>query len=660
MKYFPFHSFLLIIVVFFQFSPFVSSFSIFSFLSGQSNNHQIKQVESSQYKDAFPSESSHFSISSTENLPDFSSLLDVFYSSDPSLTSSLNAGRAALERFGLLTKDGEQNNLDEPICLTEASPIVLAPLCLSLTPVNKSRIALAMLNCHLARANLTVYDKCNEQVSDNPEALPSPSSHANYPACIIEVGLNRADFSLYTQFYLSIDEICMFLNQQINSQLTQTNLYKLLHSTDAISKSLKRSASDSLHFHHFIHQHWTELQAKVYEFKQEEEKFYKETKIQWNETKNHFHQFTQQLNDLQRLHQIVQEFSDWSQQQFQSLSIQVTTEFTLVKENFKQFHELQALFRNEQKQIQGEILGKQMEVWLEMRKLHEIQGDHHQQLINSMELQKNSSVEALQLAQSIANALVQVEQKMKAAFHQVFERLEAIWQLDISIFQELFQFTSISFYLLTFLVIYMLSQAQTTQPIRIPSFCILILFRFCELPVLSFSYKLITAGSQFTLLSIDYSSYHSCFVFFYRFLLILIQYFLFIWQYQSSQRTIEAPLTLLREQQKLLKSVIVPAIQRLENVEKFSYQPTIMKDIPYSSRHIKRQNKETVQSSAEDLKLQKNLFHYFNANASQVDQSNHHRLNSRRSRNVSKSSESDRNRSLSRSSQAIEIDAEEA
>ena len=156
------------------------------------------------------------------NLDALSSLTDDLFSlTSPLLTQALTIGQQQLSFL---------SSSSHPVCSSATSTSTLHPLCLQLTDSSKMRIAIALTNCHLARARLQFYP-CGED--EDPAA------------CTAVIGRDAVAYTTYTQFYTHTDNVCLHVLRAHAQETTLAAIASLFAATINTAKQLHSFQHDT-------------------------------------------------------------------------------------------------------------------------------------------------------------------------------------------------------------------------------------------------------------------------------------------------------------------------------------------------------------------------------------------------------------------------------
>ena len=168
-----------------------------------------------------PSPSAYSALEPTD-LDALSSLSDDLFSlTSPLLTQALTLGQQQLSSL---------SPSSHPICSSATSTSVLHPLCVHLTDSSKMRIAIALTNCHLARARLQFYPCADD---DDPAS------------CTSVIGRDAVAYTTYTQFYVHTDNVCLHVLRQHAQESTLAAITSLFSATINTAQQLHAFQRDT-------------------------------------------------------------------------------------------------------------------------------------------------------------------------------------------------------------------------------------------------------------------------------------------------------------------------------------------------------------------------------------------------------------------------------
>ena len=183
------------------------------------------------------------SSNSTNDTGHISQPAATSYSSPPTLYSALSDLSSLPDDLFALTSPlvsqadsiGAKQLLDlsdstDPLCRATTSTAALYPLCRQLTDATKTRIALQLTNCHLARSRLR-YFPCTE---DEAEA-----------DCASRLAVDPIAFSTYTAFYVHVDNICLHVSRQHVQEQTVEVIASLFAAAINTAQQLRQFRHDT-------------------------------------------------------------------------------------------------------------------------------------------------------------------------------------------------------------------------------------------------------------------------------------------------------------------------------------------------------------------------------------------------------------------------------
>jgi hypothetical protein len=110
------------------------------------------------------------------------------------------------------------------------TPYGLEAGCADLTYENRQRLALALANCHLAASGL--------------KTVPCPVT-ADVKACTMAIGSDDTAFHTFTQFYVHVDNICVYIRQDSFRQRTAQIVQQLYEAAGESARHLKTMQTQS-------------------------------------------------------------------------------------------------------------------------------------------------------------------------------------------------------------------------------------------------------------------------------------------------------------------------------------------------------------------------------------------------------------------------------
>ena len=198
--------------------PCTNAFSLIDLFttSDSSNAKSTGTAPSQSLPTAAPSLLLQSDLEDLSSLPD-----DLFALTSPLLSQADSIGQKQLHDLSAST---------HPLCQSTTSTAALYPLCRQLTDRTKTRIALQLTNCHLARSKLQYYPCAEDEAEEE---------------CAAVVGRDAVAYATYTAFYVHVDNICLHVQRQHVQEQTVEVIASLFSAAINTAQQLRQFKHDA-------------------------------------------------------------------------------------------------------------------------------------------------------------------------------------------------------------------------------------------------------------------------------------------------------------------------------------------------------------------------------------------------------------------------------
>ncbi|KAK5578591.1 hypothetical protein RB653_008263 [Dictyostelium firmibasis] len=368
---------------------------------------------------------------------------------DKKINDRINSGRESLE---LIKKNSISNR-----CLEECMDI-LSNGCKDMDDLSKSRLAVKLTNCHLAK-----------------------SGHQQYP-CRYDMSIqdctskmDQMSFVTYTNFYISTENICYYLSQEIFQQRTEQSINNLVSNTQktqTVISSLHSKANDIT----------------------------EQVDISLNNQKKLLQNQKQLIDGLDNSVIAINDIEKKSIEIEQSIKIQSKQQKQLIDSHdqlSKHYHDQskQSLELINEIKHSSETMNQQQKQSLDKQN-HLIQLQTQSiQFIETIEQITDTSLSKLKQLITFQDHLLDGNKIIITILNQL--NLLQNWILS-----EVIDFKSIFFYISIFIAIYLISSTKRTKSTRVPLLIGLIVDIFVERSICSLVLSSSSTSTLFTVLSI--------------------------------------------------------------------------------------------------------------------------------------------------------------
>ncbi|KAN0023377.1 hypothetical protein ACTFIU_011547 [Dictyostelium citrinum] len=373
------------------------------------------------------------------------------YEIDKKINDRINSGRESLE---LIKKNSVSNR-----CLEECMDI-LSNGCKDMDDLSKSRLAVKLTNCHLAK-----------------------SGHQQYP-CRFDMSIqdctskmDQMAFVTYTNFYISTENICYYLSQELFQQRTEqsiNNLVSSTHKTQTVINTLHSKADD--------------INEQV------DQSLINQKKLLQNQK--------QLIDGLDNSVLAINDIEKKSIEIEQSIKIQSKQQQQLIDSH----DQLSKKYHDQSKQsleLINEI--KHSSETMNQQQKQSLENQNHLIQLQSQSIQFIETIETItDTSLSKLKQVITFQDQLLDGNKIIITILNQLNLLQNWILSEVIDFKSIYFYISIFLIIYLISSTKRTKSTRVPLLIGLIIDIFIERSICStiLSSSLTTATTSSTLFNV--------------------------------------------------------------------------------------------------------------------------------------------------------------
>ncbi|KAM9969479.1 hypothetical protein ACTFIR_001314 [Dictyostelium discoideum] len=373
------------------------------------------------------------------------------YEIDKKINDRINNGRESLESI-------KKNSISNR-CLEECMEI-LSNGCKDMDDLSKSRLAVKLTNCHLAK-----------------------SGHKQYP-CRFDMSIqdctstmDQMAFSTYTNFYISTENICYYLSQELFQQRTEQSINNLVSST-----------------------HKTQTVINVLHSKADD--INEQVDLSLSNQKKLLQNQKQLIDDLDNSANTINGIGKKSIEIEQSINIQSKQQQQLIDSHdqlSKQYHDQS----KQSLELINEI--KQSSETMNQQQKQSLENQNHLIQLQSQSIQFIETIETItDTSLSKLKQVITFQDQLLDGNKIIITILNQLNLLQNWILSEVIDFKSIYFYISIFLIIYLISSTKRTKSTRVPLLIGLIIDIFVERSICStvLSSSSTTTSTLFNLLSI--------------------------------------------------------------------------------------------------------------------------------------------------------------
>ncbi|KYQ89316.1 hypothetical protein DLAC_09975 [Tieghemostelium lacteum] len=345
----------------------------------------------------------------------------------------------------------------------EESMDILSGGCKGMDDVSRSRLAVKLANCHLSKSGLPTYT-CTFDMS--------------IPECTSK--MDHLSFTTYTNFYISTENICYYLQSEIFQQKTEDTINHLSQSNFEALSTMSLLNNKAQYISNTIDQTYQDQQKLV--------NLQQSMKINMDDAYD-------KMGKIQ----------DSSQSIFHSMRESNQKQQDIIESQEK-------LFQEQQKSSRSSLeLMNDIKQSADQLSFNSIQALTQQNQLISLQSEALDGISAIgqfiDQSTSKFKQLITYQEKIFDTHTTIFDILTHLSRLQNLILNEVFDFKSIFYYLFCFFIIYFLTSNRKTNSSRIPLYMGLIIDIVLERLILQDGqYQLIIGLKDFLQLNGDFEN----------------------------------------------------------------------------------------------------------------------------------------------------------